>query len=167
MRSCVGAVLVLIALALGREPLSLRMVATAALFVLLLSPESLIGPSFQMSFSAVLAIVALQNSAPVRNFLAPREQVWLSRMGSRGAMLVVTGLVNEIALMPIVMFHFHRAGIYGAFANVIAIPLVTFLSMPLIAMALALDSIGIGAPAWWLAGESLELLLAIAHWTSS
>lgn len=154
-------------LALGHEPLSLRMVATAALFVLLLWPESLIGPSFQMSFAAVLAIVALHNSAPVRNFLAPREEVWLSRMGRRGVMLLVTGLMIEIALMPIVMFHFHRAGIYGAFANVIAIPLVTFLSMPLIAMALALDSIGIGAPAWWLAGKSLELLLAIAHWTSS
>ena len=167
VRSCVGAVLVLIALALGREPLSLRMVATAALFVLLLWPESLIGPSFQMSFAAVLAIVALHNSAPVRNFLAPREEAWLSRMGRRGIMLLVTGLVIEIALMPIVMFHFHRAGVYGAFANVIAIPLVTFLSMPLIALALAMDSVGAGAPAWWLAGKSLELLLAIAHWTSS
>lgn len=166
VRSCVGAVLVLIALALGREPLSLRMVATAALFVLLLWPESLIGPSFQMSFAAVLAIVALHNSAPVRSFLAPREEIWLSRMGRRAIMLLVTGLVIEIALMPIVMFHFHRAGVYGAFANVLAIPLVTFLSMPLIALALALDSFGAGAPAWWLAGKSLELLLAIAHWTS-
>ncbi len=143
------------------------MVATAALFVLLLWPESLIGPSFQMSFAAVLAIVALHNSSPVRSFLAPREESWLSRMGRRAIMLLVTGLVIEIALMPIVMFHFHRAGVYGAFANVIAIPLVTFLSMPLIALALALDSLGAGAPAWWLAGKSLELLLAIAHWTSS
>lgn len=166
VRSCVGAVLVLIALALGREPLSLRMVATAALFVLLLWPESLVGPSFQMSFAAVLAIVALHNCAPVRSFLAPREESWLSRVGRRGVMLLVTGMVIEIALMPIVMFHFHRAGVYGAFANVIAIPLVTFLSMPLIALALAMDSVGLGAPAWWLAGKSLELLLAIAHWTA-
>lgn len=166
VRSCVGAVLVLIALALGREPLSLRMVATAALFVLLLWPESLVGPSFQMSFAAVLAIVALHNCAPVRSFLAPREEGWLSRMGRRGVMLLVTGMVIEIALMPIVMFHFHRAGVYGAFANVIAIPLVTFLSMPLIAIALAMDSVGLGAPAWLVAGKSLELLLAIAHWTA-
>jgi len=68
--------------------------------------------------------------------------------------------------MPIVLFHFHRAGLYGAFANVIAIPLTTFVSMPLIALALLLDTIGLGAPAWWLTGKSLELLLAIAHWTS-
>lgn len=166
VRSCVGAVLVLIALALGREPLSLLMVATAALFVLLLWPESLVGPSFQMSFAAVLAIVALHNCAPVRSFLAPREESWLSRMGRRAVMLLITGMVIEIALMPIVMFHFHRAGVYGAFANVVAIPLVTFLSMPLIAIALAMDSVGLGAPAWWLAGKSLELLLGIAHWTA-
>ena len=160
--------LVLIALALGREPLSLLDGRDAALFVLLLWPESLIGPSFQMSFAAVLAIVALHNCAPVRDFLAPREEAWLSRMGRRGIMLLVTGLVIEIALMPIVMFHFHRAGIYGAFANVIAIPLVTFLSMPLIALALAMDSVGasVRLHGGW-PGKSLELLLAIAHWTSS
>ena len=167
VRSCVGAVLVLGALALGREALSLRMVAIAAIFVLLLWPESLVGPSFQMSFAAVISIVALHTSGAVREFLAPREEgrpVWLGR---RVAMLLLTGLVIEIALMPIVLFHFHRAGIYGALANVIAIPLVTFASMPLIALALFLDIVGAGAPAWWLAGKSLEILLGIAHFTSS
>lgn len=167
VRSCIAALLVLGALTIGREPLSLRMVAVAAVAVLLLWPESLVGPSFQMSFAAVIAIVALHNAEPVKRFLAPREEgrvVWLAR---RTIMLLVTGLVIEIALMPIVLFHFHRAGVYGAFANVIAIPLVTFISMPLIALALALDIVGAGAPVWWLAGQSLDLMLAIAHFTSS
>lgn len=167
VRSCVAALLVLLALALGRSALSLRMVAAAALVVLLMWPESLVGPSFQMSFAAVLAIVALHNTAPVKAFLAPREEDWLAMAMRRAAMLLGTGLVIEFALMPIVLFHFHRAGIYGAFANVVAIPLVTFISMPLIALALALDSIGLGAPMWWLVGVSLDLLLAIAHWTAS
>ena len=166
VRSCVGAVLVLIALALGREPLSLRMVAAAAFTVLLLWPESLIGPSFQMSFAAVIAIVALSTSAPVRAFLRPREESWLARTGRGAVMLLVTGIVIEIALMPIVLFHFHRAGVYGAFANVIAIPLTTFISMPMIALALLFDLAGLGAPFWWVAGKSLELLLGIAHFTA-
>ncbi|ANY20713.1 ComEC family competence protein [Tsuneonella dongtanensis] len=166
VRSCVGALLVLIALALGREPLSMRMVATAAFAVLLVWPEALVGPSFQMSFSAVIAIVALHEAAPVRAFLAPREERWIARAGRRAAMLLLTGLVIEIALMPIVLFHFHRAGFYGALANVVAIPLVTFISMPLIALALFLDLLGLGAPIWWLAGQSLELLLAIARFTA-
>ncbi len=167
VRSCIGAVLVLIALALGREPLSLRMVAVAAALVLLLWPEALAGPSFQMSFAAVVAIVALHESGPVRAFLAPREEGWLAWGARRFAMLLVAGLVIELALMPIVLFHFHRAGLYGALANVVAIPLVTFVSMPLIALALLLDLAGAGAPAWWLAGRSLDLLIAIAHFTAA
>ena len=167
VRSCVGAVLVLVALALGREPLSMRMVAVAAGIVLLLWPESLVGPSFQMSFAAVMAIVALHNSGPVRDFLALREESWARWLTRRVLMLFATGLVIEIALMPIVLFHFHRAGLYGAFANVIAIPLVTFVSMPLIAIALLFDLVGLGAPFWWLAGQSLDVLLAIAHTTSA
>ncbi|WP_347209506.1 ComEC/Rec2 family competence protein [Alteriqipengyuania sp.] len=167
VRSCAAAVLVLVALALGREPLTFRLLAVAAGFVLLLWPESVAGPSFQMSFAAVLAIVALHNSAPVRAFLAPREEGWWMRPLRGGAMLLVTGLVIEIALMPIVLFHFHRAGFYGALANMVGIPLVTFVSMPLIALALALDLAGAGAPVWWLVGKSLDLLLGIAHFTAS
>ncbi len=163
VRSCLGALLVLVALALGREPLSMRMIAIAAGTVLALWPESLVGPSFQMSFAAVIAIVSLHNVRAVRSFLAPRQESWLRTMARRAIMLFLTGLVIELALMPIVLFHFHRAGVYGAAANLAAIPLVTFVSMPLIALALALDVIGAGAPAWWLVGKSLDLLLAIAH----
>jgi competence protein ComEC len=167
VRSCLGAVLVLCALALGREPLSLRMLAVAAMLALLIWPESVIGPSFQLSFAAVIAIVALHDSAPVRAFLAPRDEAGWLRWGRRMIMLLASGLVIEWALMPVVLFHFHRAGIYGAFANVVAIPLVTFISMPLIALALLLDLVGLGAPLWWLAGRSLDLMLTLAHFTAS
>lgn len=166
LRSCLAALLVLGALALGREALSMRMVAVAAIVVLLLWPEALAGPSFQMSFAAVIAIVALHEAQPVRDFLAPREEGWLPRIGRRGIMLLVVGLVIELALMPIVLFHFHRAGVYGALANVVAIPLVTFIAMPMIALALLADLIGAGAPFWWLAGKALDLLLGIAHFTA-
>ena len=166
IRSCIGAVLVLAALALGRDPLSMRMVAVAAFVVLLFWPEALVGPSFQMSFAAVISIVALSGSAPAKRLLAPREESWAARLGRLLVMLLVTGIVIELALMPIGLFHFHRAGVYGALANVIAIPLTTFISMPLIALALLLDAVGAGAPAWWAAGKSLELLLALAHFTA-
>jgi competence protein ComEC len=167
IRSVVAALLVLGALALGRDALSLRMLAVAAGFVLVLWPESAVGPSFQMSFTAVLAIIALSTSTPVRAFLAPREEPGWVRIGRHAVMLFVTGVVIELALMPVVLFHFHRAGMYGAFANVVAIPLVTFVAMPLIALALVLDTVGLGWPAWWLVERSLALLLAIAHFTAA
>ena len=163
IRSCIGAVLVLLALAIGRDPLSMRMVAIAGFVVLLFWPEAVVGPSFQMSFAAVIAIVALHGSAAMRAFSAPREQGWAGKALRGLGSLLLTGVVIELALMPIVLFHFHRAGVYGALANVVAIPLTTFAAMPLIALALAMDFVGLGAPFWWLAGKSLELLLAIAH----
>jgi competence protein ComEC len=167
VRSCIGALLVLLAMALGREPLSLRMLAVAAFLVLLFWPEALVGPSFQMSFASVIAIVAVHGAAPVRAFMAPRDETWWQRSLRRLVMLLGTGVVIELALMPIGLFHFHRAGIYGALANVIAIPLTTFVSMPLIALALLFDTVGAGGPLWWLAGKSLELLIGLAHWTAA
>lgn len=167
VRSCIAALLVLAALVLGREALSLRMIAVAAFVVLLFWPEALVGPSFQLSFAAVMAIVALHGSAPIQSFLAPREESWLARKLRDLVMLLVTGVVIELALMPIGLFHFHQSGVYGALANVIAIPLTTVISMPLIALALLLDGVGLGAPAWWLAGKSLDLLLALAHHVAS
>lgn len=166
VRSCAAALLVLIALALGREPLSMRMLAVAAGGVMLLWPEAVVGPSFQMSFAAVMSIIALSGTEFVRRFMSPREEGAVPRVGRWLAMLLLTGIVIEIALTPIALYHFNRSGLYGALANVVAIPLTTFITMPLIALALLADLFGLGAPLWWLTGKSLDLLLAIAHFTA-
>ena len=163
VRSCVAALLVLGGIALGREAVTLRLVAAGALIVMLIWPESEIGPSFQMSFAAIAAIVALHEHPAVRGAFAKRDESWLRGLLREGAALLVTGLVVELALMPIALFHFHRAGIYGSLANIVAIPLTTFVIMPAEALALLLDPLGAGGPLWWVAGRALQLLLWIAH----
>jgi len=120
-----------------------------------------------MSFGSVVAIIAVAQSAPAREFLAHRAEPWWLRTARHLFMILLTGMVIDLALMPIALYHFHRAGIYGSLANVVAIPLTTFVTMPLIALALALDVVGIGAPAWWLVEQSLRLLLEIAHFTAA
>jgi competence protein ComEC len=80
VRSVVGALLVLGALVLGRDPLSLRLLAVAAFFVMLFWPEAVLGPSFQMSFASVMAIIAVHNAAPVKRFLAKRDEGRLMRL---------------------------------------------------------------------------------------
>lgn len=167
IRSCVAALLVLLALALGREAITMRLVATGAAIVLLLWPESLVGPSFQLSFAAVASIVALHESRRVKALLARREEGLAARTGRVLLSLLLTGLVVEVALMPIVLFHFHKAGLYGAAANIVAIPLTTFVIMPMEALALLLDVVGLGAPLWWLTGLAIEALLGIAHAVAS
>jgi competence protein ComEC len=167
IRSCAAALLVLLALSLGREAITLRLVAAGAFIVLLLWPEALAGPSFQLSFAAVTAIVALHESPRVRGWFKRREEGWGRRLARELASLLLTGMAVELALMPIGLFHFHKAGVYGALANIVAIPLTTFVIMPLEALALALDMIGIGAPVWWLTARALDLLLWLAHTTAS
>ena len=167
IRSCVAALLILAGIALGREALTLRLLAVGALIVLLLWPESLVGASFQLSFAAIASIVALHENPRIQALLARRDEGPILRLGRFLFGLVLTGLVVETALSPIALFHFHRTGLYGAGANVIAIPLTTFIIMPLEALALLFDAIGLGAPFWWLAGKALSLLLWLAHTTAN
>lgn len=163
VRSCIAALMVLAAMMLGRQAITLRLVAFGALVVLLLWPEALVGPSFQMSFAAVTAIVALHESRRARGWFERREEGWGRRLGRGVGSLLLTGLVVEIALSPIALFHFHKSGLYGALANIVAIPLTTFVIMPLEAGALLLDALGMGAPLWWATARALGLLLWIAH----
>ena len=163
VRACIASLLVLGGIALGREAITLRLVAVGALIVILFWPESVAGPSFQMSFAAIIAIVALHENPRLQALFARREEGWPSRWGRALLALILTGLAVELALTPIALFHFHQAGLYGALANIVAIPLTTFIIMPLEALALLLDLINLGAPLWWLTGKALAFLLWMAR----
>jgi len=163
MRACIAALLVLGGIALGREAISLRLIAVGALLVLLFRPEALAGASFQFSFAAVTSIIVLHQTRWARGLLGPREEGWPTRL-LRGMLgLLLTGLAVEFALIPFALYHFHKAGLYGVAANLIAIPLTTFVVMPLEALALLLDSVGLGKPLWVATGWSIDLILDLAH----
>jgi competence protein ComEC len=163
IRSCVSALLIMAGLALGREAISLRLLAAGALLIMLLWPESVIGPSFQFSFMAVIVIVSLYEHPKVRAVFAARDEApWRRLLRGLGALLL-TGLAVEIALMPIALYHFHKTGLLGALANMVAIPLTEFIIMPAEGLALLLDVAGLGAPAWWVVEKALALLIALAH----
>lgn len=167
IRSCVAALLVIGGLALGREAISLRLIASGALFVMLFWPESVVGPSFQMSFAAVAAIVALYEHPRARALFERREEGRARRLARALLALFVTGLLVEAVLAPIALAHFHRAGLLGSLANMVAIPLTSFVIMPAEAAGLLLDLVGLGAPAWAVTGMALRLLLAVAHAVAS
>ncbi|MDT9597501.1 ComEC/Rec2 family competence protein [Sphingosinicella rhizophila] len=166
VRACIASILVLGGIALGRDALTLRLVATGAIIVLLLWPDSLAGASFQLSFAAITAIVVLHDHPRIRALLTRRDEGLGAKLGRVLLALVLTGLAVEMALTPIALYHFHRSGLYGALANIIAIPLTTFVIMPFEALALLFDLFGLGEPFWWIAGQSLGLLLTLAHRTA-
>ncbi len=167
VRSCVAALLVLLGIALGRDAISMRLVASGALVVLIFRPEALVGVSFQLSFTAAAAIVALHGSAWARRWLSKREEGFAARTLRGLAGLLATGLVVEAALMPLTLYHFHRAGLYAVGANMLAIPWTTFVVMPLEFLALLAEPVGLGGPAWSLAGWAIGRLIALAHFVAS
>ena len=167
VRSFIAAVLILIALALGRDALTLRLVAFGALKVLIFWPEAMAGPSFQLSFAAVATIVVMHDLPVVKRFTERRDESLVRKAARAVVSLILTGVAIELVLTHIALFHFHKAGLYGALANVVAIPMTTFIIMPLEALALVLDVIGLGQPFWWLAGHGIATILALAHYVSS
>jgi competence protein ComEC len=167
VRSCVAALLILLGIALGREAISIRLVAAGALIVLIFRPEAIAGASFQMSFAAVTAIVALHSTQWSRRLFQRRDEGLPARFVRAAAATVATGLAVELALIPMALFHFHRSGLYGVGANIVAIPLTTFVIMPLEAGALLLDALGWGKPMWLLCGAAIDGLLWLAHTVSS
>lgn len=166
VRSCIAAILILAALAMGREALTLRLVAFGATVVLLVWPETMAGPSFQLSFAAVATIVIVHELPIIRRLTERREEPAIQRIGRAVFSLIITGIAIELVLAPIALFHFHKAGLYGAMANVVAIPLTTFWIMPFEAVALFFDLMGLGAPFWWLAGQGIFAILTLAHMVS-
>lgn len=167
VRACIAAMLILAGLALGREAFTMRLLAVGALIVLIFWPESLAGASFQLSFAAITAIVALHEHPRIKAILSRRDEGLVAKAGRALLGLILTGLAVEIALAPIALYHFHKAGFYGALANIVAIPLTTFVIMPLEAMALLLDAVGLGKPFWRLTEQALSLLLDLARTTAA
>lgn len=169
VRACIAALLILVALAMGRDALSLRLLAAGATFVLIFWPEALAGPSFQLSFAAVGTIILLHDSKWMRHFMQRREEVLPLRIMRQFLGLLLTGLAIELVLAPIALFHFHKSGLYGALANIAAIPLTTFLVMPAQLLGLLADFIwsGLGAPFWWVAKQGITAILWIAHSVSA
>jgi competence protein ComEC len=65
------------------------------------------------------------------------------------------------------LFHFDRSVLYCVAAKIVAIPLTTFVIMPLEAGALLLDALGWGKPLWLLCGVAIDGLLGLAHAVAS
>lgn len=169
VRACIAALLILVALAMGRDALSLRLLAAGATFILLFWPEALAGPSFQLSFAAVGTIILLHESAFLRHWMQRREEGWPMRIARQLGALLLTGFAIEIVLAPIALYHFHKSGLYGALANIIAIPLTTFIAMPAQLLGLVTDLVwsGLGWPFWWAASQAVRIILWLAHNVSS
>lgn len=162
-RSFVMAAIAFSAVLVDRDPISLRLLSIAAIAVLLVAPQSLLGPSFQLSFAAMVGLVALFETLAHR-----RDRTTATRRSAlrRGLVylggIVTTTVVATIATAPFGAWHFGTVATWGVVANMLAIPLTSFIVMPAAVMGAVLLPLGLDQPAFALMGAGVALVLTIA-----
>ncbi len=138
-RSFIMIAIVLVGVILDRPTLTFRTLAVAAIAVLLLAPQAVVHPSFQMSFAATLALIAAyQHGLPWR---ADRD--------------------SSIAQ------HFHRLAPYGVIANLLAMPVVSAVVMPMGILGVVVMPFGFDAVFWRLMSDGIDWMVWVALWVTS
>lgn len=172
-RSFIMVFLVFLGILTGRRGMTLRSVALAGLILLAAGPERLFYPGFQMSFAAVICLVAAYESW--RKGAAGRLRISRSKSLSAraGASLLrwffglfLTALIAGTATGLVGAYHFGRIAPYGLIGNMLGMPVFSLAVMPMGVLALILMPFGLAALPLKAMGAGLDLLLSIATWTA-
>ncbi|HSM94659.1 MAG TPA: ComEC/Rec2 family competence protein [Rhizomicrobium sp.] len=165
-RAYVMLAFMLLAILFDRPALSMRSVAMAAAVVLLLRPESIVEPGFQMSFAAVVSLVAV---AEWERSLETAESHFWPLPGVRRYLrgIAITSFVGSVATAPFAAFHFDRATHYAVLGNLLAMPIMGFVTMPAAALAVLLMPFGLDRVPLVIMGWGIEAMLAVGRWVSA
>jgi competence protein ComEC len=126
-----------VAVLAGRSALSMRNLAIAALIVLFVAPEAALSASFQMSFLAVIGLIAAYEAA---SGWQSRLYQWFDARGP-AAQLALRVVIGVLALSATTIvastftalpaaWHFNRFATWSLPANLLAMPAVSFVVMP-------------------------------------
>lgn len=166
-RSFVMIAIALVAIIADRAALNMRVVAIAAIAILILTPESWIDPSFQMSFAAVVALIAAYEWWNARRLPDAEPPGIFVRVVRAIAAAAATSFIAGLATAPFAAYHFNRFADYGVAANVLVMPIVSFVIMPAGVLALILMPLGLEQLPLSVMEKGIDAMLAIAHWVAS
>ena len=164
VRSAVTLAVAFTAILADRRAISMHALALAALICLILQPEAVIQPGFQMSFAATAALIALAEvwRHPPKAINTPWPIRIVQDAGAWVVMAVAVSVAASLATDPIAIQNFNRIALYGVPSNLLMEPLSTFLIMPFLAAGALLDVAGLGGWALAVAGFGIRLLNLIA-----
>jgi competence protein ComEC len=172
-RSFIMIAIVLIGVTIDRSAITFRTLTVAAFGVLILAPQSVVHPSFQMSFAATLALVAAyQYGMPGgKMWGTDRDSALRTRIvfwgGREVAALLLASLVAGLATTPYAAYHFHRVAPYGVLANLLAMPVVSAVVMPMGILGVLAMPFGFDSIFWHLMGKGIDWMIAVVLWVTS
>jgi competence protein ComEC len=163
-RAAVTASVAFAAILVDRQAISLHALALAAMAVLLLQPEAVTEPGFQMSFAATAALVALAERLPrpVKEISVPWPIAAAQSVATWIGVSLAASFVAGLATGPFAMQHFNRVSTWGLAANLLVAPISSFLMMPGLALGAALTPFGLGEAPLAAAGFAIGLMNRVA-----
>jgi competence protein ComEC len=166
VRAYIMVSIIFIAVILSRPAISLRNLAIAALLILAVMPQSVVDVSFQMSFAATAALIAFYEARPSRRLferwpaVAALPLLFVSD-------IAMTTLLASLAVDPLAAYHFHRVAVYSVIGNILAMPVVGFLVMPMVLLSLVAMPVGLEPIPLMAMEKGIDAMLAIAKFTAS
>jgi competence protein ComEC len=163
LRSFAMACLVTLGVLAGRRALSLRGLGLAMAAIVLIAPWEVVGVSFQMSFSAVLALIAGYDLLrPWLIALHVDGTAGRRFLGHLAALALTSALAGSFSA-PYAAYHFGQVQLYFVLANMAAVPLTAMLAMPAGLIALALMPLHLEALALVPMGWGIDAIIWIAR----
>ena len=169
-RAFIMTFLMLLGVLFGRRAISMRMIAWAALILLIFEPEVVISAGFQMSFAAVIMLVAFYEK------YAGKFQIQYHHGNVFAKVLkivsfyligiVVADFIASMATLPFVIYHFNRISVYTSLANLLAGPVIALWIMPSVLIALCLMPFGLEKYILWIAGQGIDVVNQITFYVS-
>lgn len=142
-RAFIMTAIFIIANMIGRFAYPMRSVFIAAFVILVISPEFVMHPSFQLSFSAVICLISGYQ------FYLRNMYVFGSNVGLINTLKfylianIYSSVIASFATGPFVIFHFFKFANYSILMNLLAVPLMSFIIMPFGCLALILFGSGL------------------------
>lgn len=162
VRAFIMIAIMLVAVMLDRQALAMRNVAIAALAVLVAMPESLLDAGFQMSFAAVVSLIAAYEAARARTEEQERGG-WVRPVAFFLGGILLSTVIASLAVAPFGIFHFHRSQQYALLANLIAVPICNLIVMPGALMTLVLMPLGLEALPLMVMAKGIDVMTATAY----
>ena len=148
---------------LAKEQDSMNTLALAALVILVVDPVSLFSISFQLSFVTVFVIIfgfsSIQNDGFLQ--LAQNQSNWQKWLSVRLVSFLLVSLFAVCGSLPLVAFYFNQISLVGPAANLLVVPLIGFITIPLGLVALFLSPLSLTLAAWCLRAGAVSLTWAL------
>lgn len=163
-RSTLMLALIFGAVLAGRQALTMRNVAIAAILIILIDPASVFRPSFQLSFAAVIGLIGIYEMP--RRFEAANTR--LERLWRLVAATAWTSFIAGVATLLFSAYHFQQTAPLSVLGNVMALPFVGVIMWAgvaaMLVMPLGLDAICFQVMGWGIEGM-LWVAELVAGWS--